>query len=238
MRARFLVASLMAFAGIASACLPEPTQDYDDFKTRLNDALAAAKGDGGGATIEAGPPPTEAVKASYAASCLTELANGQISKVFTFWTDSSFTPNAAGNGGTLSLILTAEALVNKEPPPTVGKAGFTGQPLPEILGTTDANGSFVATLKPDQTASFPGLANPISGSDVLLTNENGVVVGLKGRYATDHFCARLTGHVKQPAAAERNLDEDSNFCLFQAVKDGDPTPQHMFKDYSVANCPE
>jgi hypothetical protein len=201
-----------------------------------------AGGDGvgrvdGGADATTTPPPLISAQGTFVATCLTELANEQLTKVFTFWATTGFAPNVSGVGGDLTITLQPLALTSKSPPETISTSDFTGPALPPIKGQTDANGSFVATIESSQTATAPGASNPISGSDLLLTNENGALVGLEGRYSHDHYSARLTGHIKEPAAAERDLDPSANFCLFTPVKDGDPAPAHTVSDYTVANCP-
>lgn len=231
MRARLAFGMMLTGLGIAAAaCLPEVTQDFDDYQARARAFKGPVAATDAGPTIEAGPPPTEAVNGLYVASCLTELANGSVSRVFTFYTKTAFTPSATG--GKLDVTLQAMALVNNKPPTLFSQAGTVGAPLPTVSGTTDANGSFTITVPPGVEMTFPGAANPISGSDVALSN-----AGLAGRFATARWCARLNGHVDQPAAAARTLDESKNFCIFVAAKDGDPVPTYEFTDFSEANCP-
>lgn len=227
------------------ACIPHPEQDFEDYQGRIKTFQGNTNNpnpnvdSGPQVIIEAGPPPKEAVEGTYYAACLTELANGSTAKIFSFWVSTKFTPNeAADTGGNLEIVLEALALVDGKPPPTISRAGITGQPLPSISGKTDATGSFVAALEPGKTASFAGAANPISGSDVVLTDEGVDPVGLRGKFSENRFCARLTGHVAQPAAATRDLDQNKNFCIFAPTKDGDKRPEYEFpKDYSAANCP-
>lgn len=221
---------LTGLAVAVAACAPEVTQDFEDYQKRARAFPEPVVSTDAGPTVEAGPPPTEAVTGLYVASCLTELANGSTTRVFTFYTTTKFTPT--DNGGTLAVTLQAMALVKNKPPTIFSQAGTVGDPLPTVSGSTDVNGSFVITVPAGVEMTFPGAANPISGSDVALSN-----AGLAGRFATTHWCARLNGHVDQPAAASRTLDQTKNFCIFVAAKEGDPVPTYQFSDFSEANCP-
>ncbi|MBX3230163.1 MAG: hypothetical protein KIT84_24980 [Labilithrix sp.] len=233
MRVRFLFGSLAAL-GIAAACIPHPETDFEDYQKRIVPFQQEEVVDSG-PPIETGPPPTEAVEGTYFATCLTELDRSNVNKAFSFLVATSFTPN--DSGGELKITLEALALVDGKPPTSSARSGIVGAPLPEITGNTNAEGSFVATLAEGQKATFPGAANPISGSDVELITGNGVQVGLSGRYVEEKFCARLTGRINQPAAARRNLNPDQNFCIFNKITEGDPAPTVTREEFTPANCP-
>lgn len=234
-RRSWLVLLSWGIVAAAPACLPDPDQDFTDYQTRIKSYVpptptATDQPDAG--PIDSGPPPTQVTEGTYFASCLSELANGQVTKTFSFWATTKFTPNTdVTTGGTLSVTLEALKLDNGAPPTTISRANVVST-LPEITGTTDPAGSFVASLPAGVSATFLGTANPISGSNVEISG-----AGLKGRFATAAFCARLTGHVVQPAPAERDLDENKNFCLFTPVTEGATVPTRTFQDYSVAKCP-
>ncbi|MBX3231120.1 MAG: hypothetical protein KIT84_37285 [Labilithrix sp.] len=172
---------------------------------------------------------------TYYATCLTELDRSDVDKAFSFLATTSFTRNTAG--GDIEITLEALALVDGKPPTSSARSGIVGAPTPKFTGTTNAEGSFVATLADGQKATFPGAANPISGSDVELITGNGVQVGLSGRYVEEKFCARLTGRINQPAAARRNLDPEQNFCIFSRIAEGDPAPTVTREELTPANCP-
>jgi hypothetical protein len=230
-RGRVLSLFALAAVGAAAACLPDPEGDFKDYQDRIKSYASPAGDSGPVAQVDAGPPPAEAVEGVYFASCLSELANGQVKKAFSFWATTKFTPNADKTGGEIDITLGALKLVDGLPPTTLSPSNIVST-ITGITGTVDATNSFVAALPAGTQGRFDGSANPISGSNVAISN-----AGLKGKFIPAGFCARLTGHVDEPAPASRDLDEDKNVCLFTPVKDGDTAPTRVFSDYNVANCP-
>lgn len=215
----------------------EPDPEPSDSGTPTNDSGAPAN-DSGTPANDSGMPVNTPESGPYFASCLSELAAGSVAKTFSFWANVKVTrAGTATTGGTIAVIFEALAIVGGKPPPIVTRAGITGTPTPIISGSLDTNDAFLAKIEAGTSLTIPGLANPISGSDVLLTNEGVNAVGLRGRFAKTRFCTRLVGHVAQPAAAARDLDVDKNFCIFTPTKDGAAAPPYTFGDYSVANCP-
>lgn len=224
----------------AAACLPDPEADFTDYQDRIKTYVpppqptttATSETDSGPIVpVDSGPPPVEPTTGVYFASCLSELANGNVKKTFSFWATTKFTPNAEKTGGELDITLGALKLENGLPPTTLSASNIVST-IPGIVGQVDATNSFVAALANGAKGSFSGTANPISGSDVVIAG-----AGLKGKFVTTGFCTRLTGHVEQPAAAERDLDENKNVCLFIPVKEGDTAPTRVFSDYSASKCP-
>ena len=183
---------------------------------------------------DAGPDATALpVEGTYFASCLSELAGGNVKKTFSFWATTKYTPNVdASTGGTLAITLESLSVEDGNAPKTVSRSNIVSK-LPDITGTANGESSFVATTVGGVPASFAGAANPISGSDVTISN-----AGLKGRFNTAAFCARLFGHVDKPEAASRDLAEGQNQCLFTLITDGAAAPEGRVKgDYAEGNCP-
>lgn len=237
--------SLFALAIIAAApaCFPDPDADFTDYQERIKGYVPPTPTNTGGTSgtstssssggpIEAGPPPVEVTEATYFASCLSELAGGNVKKTFSFWVTAKYTPNQdTTTGGTLSLSLEALKLESGLPPANISRADIVSK-LPDIVGTANGSGSFVAATA-GGSASFAGAANPISGSDVQISN-----AGLKGVYVPAGFCARLFGHVDKPEAASRDLAEGKNQCLFTPIKEGEAAPTgRVASSYADTNCP-
>ena len=228
----------LAVATAGSACFPDPQGDFEDYQERIKgyvppstSSSSSSSGDAG--PIDSGPPPVKVEEGTYFASCLSELAGGNVKKTFSFWATTKYTPNAdAATGGTLAITLEALSVEDGNAPKTVSRANIVSK-LPDIAGTSNSENSFVATTVGGVPASFAGAANPISGSDVTISN-----AGLKGRFNTSGFCARLFGHVDKPEAASRDLAEGQNQCLFTPITDGAPAPEGRVKgDYAEGNCP-
>jgi hypothetical protein len=225
MRARVFVGFSFCFAAAALgpwACIPHPEQDFEDYQERIANIPKTQ--------IEAstfdGAPPAEAVKGLYYGACATELAKNQLSKVFNLYTNTEFTP-AAGGG---QLVLSFQLLKVKNgtlPPDTVTSADIVGGIIQGAAAPVDATGKFSLSLG---TATFPGDANPISGSDVRIENTT-----LIGRFSAGRICARLGGQVVQPVAAARTLD-DTNICQFFPVNEGDPRPEPTLADFQKDAC--
>ncbi len=227
LRARFTLGCLGALAiafGTTWACIPHPEGDFEDYQDRI---ATFPKPVVEASTFEAAPPPTQAVEGTYYGACVAELAFGQISKRFNFFTVTKFTPEGAG--GKLQLSIQPLKVVNNQPPPTVTKADSVGPEIPAPPADVAASGRFRLELG---TANVPGLANPISGGDVEILN-----AFLEGRFAEAKFCARLGGQVTKPAAAARTLDPPQNICQFVPIKDGDPMPEFTQADFQPESCP-
>jgi len=228
MRARVLVGFSSCFLAAALgpwACIPHPDDDFGDYQSRIR-ALPSQQIEA--STFDAAPPPTQAVKGLYYGACLSELAFGQVTKVFNFYTNTEFTPGPSG--GTLSLTIQALRVVNGVlPPETISSSGISGGVIPAPSAPVDAEGKFALTLG---TVTVPGDSNPISGSNVLIENTT-----LTGRFAENRFCARLGGDVRQPAAAARTLNIDRNVCQFVPIKDGDTRPEFTAADFQPGACP-
>jgi hypothetical protein len=227
MRARSVLAFLgsVAFAAAAPwACFSQPDTDFSDYQARV---ASFPKAEIEASTFEASAPPAQAVEGLFYGACLSELAFGQVSKVFNLLTQTKFTPGAGG--GSLELSNRLLAVVNDQPPATVTAAGAVGDDIKVPSGPVGADGKFSLDLG---TVTFPGVANPISGSDVVIEGTK-----LKGRFAGTKFCARLLGNVTEPAAAARSLDPDKNICQFVPIKDGDPTPKFTLADFQPGACP-
>ena len=219
----FLAAAIAPFA-----CLPKVEGDFEDYQARI---ASFPKTEVEASTFD-GSALTEAEEGLYYGACLSELANGQLSDVFSFYTKTKFVP-VTGGGGTLVLSIEALRLEGGDPPKSFSRAGITGGVIPDpALGVpptaVDATGRFKFTLT---TTTVPGDANPISGSNVLIEGAT-----LDGRFGSV-FCARLGGEVKQPAAAARTLSEERNICRFFPLADGQPTPVLNIADFQSASCP-
>jgi hypothetical protein len=228
MRARFVLGCLAGLAlGVAGswACIPDPSGDFAEYQSRVAALPKEPVIEGG--TFEASAPPTEAVQGLYYGACLSELAFGQLKAVFNFYTQTKYTPDPAG--AKLELTIEALAAPERAPPPTVSRAGILGGVIPAPPAPVDQEGRYTLDLG---LVTIPGGANPISGSNVRIEG-----AALQGRFGTTSFCARLTGHVAEPAAAARDLDIEKNVCKFVPIKEGDPTPTFVREDFAAASCP-
>lgn len=227
MRARFVFGCLgfLVVASVAPwACIPHPEQDFEDYQDRV---ASFPKPVIEASVFEAAPPPTKAVEGLYYGACLSELAFGQTAKVFNFYTLTKYTPDPSG--AKLMLSIQPLAVVQQAPPPTISKAGAVGSEIPAPAANVDAEGKYLLELG---TVNVPGAANPISGSDVVISSAK-----LQGRFSEAKFCARLGGNVEKPEAAKRTLDMEQNICQFVPIKDGDPTPTFTQADFQAASCP-
>lgn len=226
-RSRFAVGCLAGVAiavGTTWACIPHPGGDFEDYQERIGDfpkAIIEAS------TFEAAPPPTEAVEGLYYGACVSELAFGQVSNAFNFYTLTKFTPDE--EGGKLELSIQALRIENSQPPATVATSGIVGDAISAPAASVASNGRYRLELG---TVNVPGEANPISGSPVEIAGAS-----IEGRFAEAKFCGRLGGEVLRPAAAARQLDPPLNICQFFPVKDGDPTPALDFAEFQPESCP-
>lgn len=228
LRARFTVGCLGALAiafGATWGCIPNPAGDFEDYQERVSNLPAPPPLEA--STFETAPPPTQAVEGTYYGACLAELAFGQPSKRFNFFTLTKYTPDAAG--AKLQLSIQPLKVVNNNPPPTVTKADAVGAEISTPPGDVASTGRFRLELG---TVSVAGAANPITGSDVEILS-----AFLDGRFAEARFCARLGGQVTKPAAAARQLDPAQNICQFVPIKDGDPMPAFTEADFQANSCP-
>jgi hypothetical protein len=211
---------LVVLAGgvaMSTACIPDPHGDFDDYVEKTAPFRK---------TIEAGvidsAPPTTAVEGLYFGACLSKLAAGRIDRVLRFYTETKFTPDAAGGTGKLQLKLTAMKLgPGNTAPPTVSKDQWTGNTY-TIDTTTNAQGVYTANLG---TVNIPANANPISGRDIIVEN-----AAVPGRFAEQKFCSQLIGHVIEPT--DIDLEGPANTCMYFKVKDGDKPPEIKNEDFA------
>jgi hypothetical protein len=216
-RSVFVLAGTMAGT---IACFPDPEGDFKAYEDRAN--AFATPSDAGGGTFEPSPPPTEPVEGVYYGACLSQLAFGQVKKVFSFYTEVKFAP------GRLSLTLQALKLGPEQgPPPNVSKAGVSGEEKDAPASNVASDARFKIDLG---TMTVPGDANPITGRDVVIES-----TALTGFFGQKTFCARLVGNVTQPI--ELALDPPRNICKFLPLKDGDATPAFRPEDFEPGACP-
>lgn len=230
MRARLVLALVVAGFASGLACIPNPEGDFEDFQERAR-GFAPPPGGGGDAGFD-GAPPTQAVEGVYYGACLSQLAFGRLDRVFNFYTKTKFTPDPGGAGGTLTLSLQALTLgATGGPPETVSAAGLVGpeqaSPQPASPNVTP-EGRYTIDLG---MVTVPGAANPITGRDVIIMNTK-----LVGRFAQDRFCARLNGNVTQPVQLQ--LEPPRNICQFVPVTEGQATPTFTPADFTPEACPE
>jgi hypothetical protein len=232
MRGRFLLVGFVGVGvGIGAACIPHPTDDFEDFQDRI--APFAPAPDDPDASFDGGPAPTEASEGLYYGACLSQLAFGRLDRVFSFYTKSSFTPAEVG-GGSLVLSLQPMRLTSvdgRDVPPTLfAESELTGDPAqsPEPASpNVEPTSRWAVDLG---TVEVPGDANPITGRPVVIENTR-----LTGQFGTERFCARLNGDVKQPV--ELTLNPADNICQFYLLEEGDPVPTLVREDFSAAACP-
>lgn len=230
MRAPILASSVVVAIAAIGACIPHPSGDFEDYGERTQGFNAPVDNDGGGGFD--GAPPTVATEGLYYGACLSQLAFGQPNLVFNFYTKTKFVPDGAGGRLSLSieaLKLEPDATGKNGPPAKVSAAGVVGgvmqsveSPTPNVEPDT---GRYSVSLG---NVLVPGTANPISGSDVQITDAK-----LNGRFAKERFCAQLNGQVVRPV--QLTLEPPRNICQFVPVKDGDPRPPLTAPDF--ASCP-
>jgi len=221
-----------AAAGVlASACLPNPANDFDDYANRTASFRETNTADAAPIDSQA---PTQAVTGIYYSACLSQLAINQVSRVLSFYVETSFTPDPAG-GGKLSLTFTPLKLGNPCPsgtctgaPNAVSKANTDGQTFNITDVPVDAKGVFQPANIPGVVA-VPADCNPISHRDITINS-----AAIPGRFQEQQFCTKLSGNVTVPVTIV--LDPSMNTCLFFAVKDGDPPPA-LTSDMFASNCP-
>jgi hypothetical protein len=234
MRGRFLLLGFVGVGvGIGAACIPHPTDDFEDYQERI--APFAAPPEDPDASFEAGPPPTEASEGLYYGACLSQLAFGRMDRVFSFYTKTSFVPAESG-GGSLVLSLQPMRLTSvgeppRDVPPTLfSESELTGQPA-ESPAPASPNVEPTSRWAVDLgTVEVPGDANPITGRPVVIENTR-----LTGQFGTERFCARLNGDVKQPV--ELTLTPSDNICQFYLLEEGDAVPTLVREDFNAAACP-
>jgi hypothetical protein len=181
--------------------------------------------------VDSGAPASGATGTYYGA-CLSELAFDQVKKVFSFYVVTTGAIADAAPGDTLALEATALKLESAGPPAEVSKAGEVGAATSApAVAYTQPTEQYALQLG---TVTIPGAANPISGSDVVISN-TGLLVDV--RAGQQRFCARMYGHVDAPAAAARTLDPAQNVCQFVPITDGAPTPTFSLGDFAAAGCP-
>jgi hypothetical protein len=88
-------------------------------------------------------------------------------------------------------------------------AAFTDAPV-------DAQGKFQVNMG---KIDVPPEANGISGRPITLDP-----IVLTGRFASEKFCAELSGKVTQPISIELAPGDGKNICLFTPAKEGDTAP--------------
>lgn len=225
--------ALLASAAVAAfvACIPNPKGDFEDFLEEVGPFLDD------GAVPEAGPvdsvAPTEAIEGLYYTACLSALSFGDLNKVLRFYTQTKFTPDAAGQGGTISIRLAPlkgwnTETASAEPPASVARSEIRG---PEVVAenvAVDARGGFVANVG---KVELEREANPISGRAITLEN-----VVFKGFFGTnERFCTRLSANVTQPI--QQPLTEAQNACIFIKATEGDALKAVTPAEYEPAACP-
>lgn len=243
MRARLLVvASLVCGPAVGLACIPDPKGDFADYQ----EAVVPYKPEAGGGSFD-GAAATEAVEGTFYGACLSQLAQNNPDKVFSFLADTKFTPNPGGAGGKLVFKITplkteqngGADVKGRIPAATVSRSNTTGTTLgSDTPVDTDARGKFVA---PFGQVNVPGDANPISQRPVVI--DNGGMTGLFSQSAgggpdggaSFTICTRLTGDVTTPLTL--SLDPSLNICQFRQIKDGDPTPKFTKDDFLPGTCP-
>lgn len=158
-------------------------------------------------------------------ACLSELAAGQPSKVFNFWVETT------SGDGKLTMRLQPLIMINQAPPPTVTKSGTIGAVLPSLPADIDAGGHAMLVL---ETITIPGAANPITGSDVVITS---TLIETRFVSTKTKFCGRLGGSLVKPEAAARELKPAENVCRFVPIVDGQTTPTFTAADFAPEACP-
>ena len=233
MRARLVLGCLGSFVAAAFvpfACIPHPKGDFEDYQERI---ASFPSNTPEASVFDSAPPPTEAQEKLYYGACLSELALGQVTNVFSFYTKTKYVPSAGGVGGTLEVSIQALQTANGDAPTTFTSSGITGGIIPDPKlaippAAVDGEGRFLFELR---TTTVPGNANPISGGEVLIE-----LATLRGRFQASQFCARLGGEVKAPSAAARTLTEQKNVCRFFILPDNSPIPALNPSDFVAESC--
>jgi hypothetical protein len=211
------------------ACLPDPKGDYEDFiaRTATFDAGVLSEQTSDSAPFDSKPPDTT-VEALYVGICVTALAANDPNQALRFYTESQYTPDGPG-AATGKVKLTITPMVGwdvnaKQPivPATISKTETRGSAIDVAEFAVGADGRFTANLG---TINLVKEANSISGRDAVIENST-----LNGLYsAGDRFCSTLAGLLTKPYSF--TFDPAQNTCLFQKVKEGDPTPKIPSGDF-------
>lgn len=220
MRLRWLAWGFPVVAVAAGiACIPDPKGDYEEFIERTADQRTSPEGGGGGLSDAAvdSKPPTEAVKGTYVATCFTVLSSSA-DNVLRFFTETNYTPDGGGGGKlTMSMKpLKGYADGKATPPKCVCQSETSGATLNVKDAPVDAQGKFQVNMG---KIDVPPEANGISGRPITLDP-----IVLTGRFASEKFCAELSGKVTQPISIELAPGDGKNICLFTPAKEGDTAP--------------
>jgi hypothetical protein len=229
MRLRLVMGLVVGGYATGLACIPHPTDDYEDFQARIGDFSPVDDGDGG--TSFDASQPTEAEEGLYYGACLSQLASGQLDRVFNFYTKTAFVPEEGG-GGRLSLSIQPMAHADRAPPETFAESGTVGDPIASgepSAPNVEASGRWAVDLG---TARVPTEANPISERPVRIENTR-----LTGQFGGDRFCARLHGNVEEPPIG-LTLEPEKNICQFYRLEEGAPIPELVRGDFMASSCPE
>lgn len=220
--------SLIAIAGAAllcaasfPACLPDAEGDYNDFR-RDTESVRGKKvidypdssGGAGGATdgcaATTGLPDASG---TYHVTCLPSIGNGDPGQALRFVGKivvTKDTPESATGKVTVGLTpLLKDATSLTE---TVGVEFSTATPVDFTAGEA-------STLPFGSGVSVPGLANPISGSEILL-NDARMVARVK---TCSFLCAELDGQAVKPLNIDLAAADSIDVCLFDRVPDGTVT---------------
>jgi len=216
-----------AATATSSACLPDPSGDYDDFIKRTSGAAIAPEPVSDASPFDSKPPAT-AAEALYIGICVTLISGGDPELALRFYTTSKYTPDSAGSAsGKLLLTVTPMVgydVVAKQPvkPASVSKSETRGDAIAVPETSVSASGRFTANLG---TVNLVREANSISGNNIVI--ERTVLDGLFG--SGDRFCTTLAGQLTSPY--QLTFEASKNTCIFQKVKEGDPLPKIPASDF-------
>ena len=206
-------AALIAAAGLTlslTGC-PDPEGAFEDFATRYDDIHKGTGGSGGGAGGgEACTPATEGELDGHYMFTIS----ARLSPKKAFALDATFTTHDDGAGG-LTADLDLQPLSKDDQTTPVGTVlSFTNLPV-------GADGNFTWDFG---MVTLPGVANPITGSDVVTTL---VLTGqLCAGDRAGFVCGEATGTITEPLMAD--LSPGSGFTM-QAADGGTLPPP-------VINC--
>ena len=218
--------ALLASAAVAAfvACIPNPKGDFEDFLEEVGPFLDD------GAVPEAGPvdsvAPTEAIEGLYYTACLAALSFGDLNKVLRFYTQTKFTPDAAGQGGTISIRLAPlkgwnTETASAEPPASVARSEIRG---PEVVAENVAVDAAAASSR---TSGRARGSNPISAAPSRSRTSSSRASSANER------CTRLG---ERHPTDQRPLTEAQNACIFIKATEGGalrPSPPRI----QAAACP-
>ncbi|MBS2014873.1 MAG: hypothetical protein JST00_18430 [Deltaproteobacteria bacterium] len=155
------------------------------------------------------------VGALYSTVVLSQLAFGDPTKAFKFYTNLSYDSSAR-------VIKKIELTPIKATATTLSTSEKVGTMVSKTSIPVSASGRFELALG---SITIPGEANPITGRDIVI--DGATLTG--GFSAPGSFCSQLSGTVVSPLTLV--LEPQNNNALHAPAKDGDAFPTRTAADF-------